>query len=62
MRRQGDALIRRSSNNADVARPASYRYERTQGDPEEHIVDLTNFRAICLTVSTFFKQVFLITV
>ncbi|XP_065674534.1 dedicator of cytokinesis protein 7 isoform X2 [Hydra vulgaris] len=55
MRRQGDSLTRRPSNNSDNARP-SFRYERTQGEPEEHVVDLNNFRAICLTVSTFFKQ------
>lgn len=48
---------RTASNSADIGKPNLNRYERTRADTDEQIVDLTNFRAISLTVSTFFKQV-----
>lgn len=56
MRRQGEGVYRRASNSADVARPTTGRYERPLRDVEDSSVDLTNFRPISLTVSTFFKQ------
>ena len=49
---------RTASNSSDIGRPSNLsRYERARADTDEPIVDLTNFRAISLTVSTFFKQV-----
>ena len=60
MRRQGgEGVSRRVSNSADLGKPGQNRYERPMGSREvdEATVDLANFRAISLTVSTFFKQV-----
>ena len=60
MRRQaGEGVSRRVSNSADVGKPGQNRYERpaSSREPDEAAVDLANFRAISLTVSTFFKQV-----
>jgi len=60
MRRQGggsEGVTRRtSSNSAEAPKIGAARYERPFRDSEES-VDLTNFRPISLTVSTFFKQV-----
>lgn len=55
-RSTNEALSRRTSAGADVGRPGSGRYERPRSEIEECSLDLTNFRAISLTVSTFFKQ------
>lgn len=60
MRRQaGESVSRRVSNSADVGKPGQNRYERpvASRESDEAAVDLANFRAISLTVSTFFKQV-----
>ncbi|XP_057299405.1 dedicator of cytokinesis protein 7-like isoform X1 [Hydractinia symbiolongicarpus] len=56
MRRAGEGISRRTSSGADVGRPSSLKYDRPRLETEEPNADLTNFRAISLTVSTFFKQ------
>uniref|UniRef100_A0A7M5X2J4 Dedicator of cytokinesis protein 7 n=2 Tax=Clytia hemisphaerica TaxID=252671 RepID=A0A7M5X2J4_9CNID len=58
MRRQGEGVSRRVSNSSEVGKPGVNRYshERPSREAEENSVDLANFRAISLTVSTFFKQ------
>ena len=55
--RRGDSLSRRASNNADIGRPNSSRFDRPRQGEDEEPMNLANFRAITLNVSTFFKQV-----
>ena len=52
----GEGIPRRTSTGTDVGRPNSGRYERPHSQIDDLALDLTNFRAISLTVSTFFKQ------
>ena len=56
--RRGDSAVsRRSSNSADIGKPNASKFERPRSGEEEETMNLSNFRAITLTVSSFFKQV-----
>jgi len=54
--RRGDPVSRRASNSAEVGKPTPSKPDRPKSGEEEETMNLANFRAITLTVSTFFKQ------
>lgn len=55
--KRGDSVSRRTSNSAEIGKPNSSRFDRPRSGEEDEPMNISNFRAITLNVSTFFKQV-----
>ena len=55
--KRGDSVSRRTSNSAEIGKPNTSRFDRPRSGEEDEPMNISNFRAITLNVSTFFKQV-----
>eukprot|EP00112_Aurelia_sp_Birch-Aquarium-sp1_P006977 Seg1762.3 transcript_id=Seg1762.3/GoldUCD/mRNA.D3Y31 product="Dedicator of cytokinesis protein 7" protein_id=Seg1762.3/GoldUCD/D3Y31 len=54
--KRGDSVSRRTSNSAEIGKPNTSRFDRPRSGEEDEPMNISNFRAITLNVSTFFKQ------